>query len=137
MGLKNIFPGLTATPMMLGSCWIGTTMVPLIMAWNGFLALAEFDKSTNGGDGDGIISQGDSIFVSLRLWQDSNHDGISEPGEMFQLNSLGLKKIFLDYKQSKRRDLFGNHFRYRSKVEDTHNAQLGRWAWDIFLVASR
>jgi hypothetical protein len=41
------------------------------------LALAEFDS-----DHDGSITSSDERWADLKLWSDTNHDGISQAAEL-------------------------------------------------------
>ena len=102
---------------------------------NGFVALAEFDKSGNGGNEDGMISPSDTIFSSLLLWKDSNHDGASEPAEIRSLGSNSITAIELKYRTTNKPDKYGNVFRYRAKVHDLLGPSAGRWVWDVVLLA--
>lgn len=103
---------------------------------NGFRALAEYDKPENGGNADGNIDQSDAVFSVLRLWQDANQNGVSESAEMHSLSEFGIESISLDYRESRHRDRYGNEFRYRAKIYGQSHQELGRWAYDVFLLSN-
>jgi len=108
------------------------TPQPISANPHGFLALAEFDKPLNGGNADGIIDKRDAIFPALRLWQDENHNAFSEAAELHALKDFAIESIDLNFKESRRRDQYGNEFRYRSKLGGS--GPVARYAWDVFLT---
>lgn len=105
-------------------------------ARHGFAALSVYDGPAQGGNGDGRISDADAIYAWLRLWQDTNHDGLSQPEELKTLPSLDVVALHLDYAESRRADGYGNQFKYRAKVADARGARVGQWAWDVILVTA-
>jgi hypothetical protein len=109
---------------------------PFGQAANGFIALAEFDRAVNGGNGNGLIDAGDAVFSSLRLWHDFDHDGVSEFSELHSLTDSGIEAISLTFQESRHRDRWGNSFRYRSKVFGANHSDVGRLAYDVVLLGS-
>jgi hypothetical protein len=92
----------------------------------------------NGGNGDGVIDSKDFIYHRLLLWIDKNHNGVSEPDELFTLPQLGVETISLKYQTVVRVDKYGNLFRYKAMVNpgdhDSDDPDIGQWGWDVFLV---
>lgn len=101
---------------------------------NGFLALAMLDNTESGGNGDGVIDALDAAFPDLRIWVDGNHDGLSDPGELFSLTQVDIHSFALRYQTHRFADDHGNEFRYRARVRGSRHSDVGKWAYDVFLV---
>jgi hypothetical protein len=72
--------------------------------------------------------------MRLRVWQDGNHNGISEPSELLPLEDVNVCIVELLYKAKEHVDEHGNVFYYRARTWDCSNRKRG-WAWDVFLTA--
>ncbi len=90
---------------------------------NGYVALTVFDDPMNGGNGNGVIDPGDSVYDHLRVWIDANHNGVSEPSGMHTLRDLGIFRVDLKYTLSRYVDANGNQFRYRARIWDESGPQ--------------
>lgn len=62
-------------------------------AKDGFEALAEYDANS-----DRKIDASDPIFSQLKIWKDISASGTAEEGELFSLEELGIKAIYLEKK---------------------------------------
>ena len=58
---------------------------------SGLAALASLDSN-----GDGVINSADADFASLSVWQDNNHNGIADTGELSSLTDRGISAINLN-----------------------------------------
>ncbi len=57
-------------------------------AANGFDALADLDSN-----GDGNFTASDMAWNQVKVWRDLNQDGISDAGELFSIDQLGINRI--------------------------------------------
>ncbi len=58
---------------------------------SGLAALASLDSN-----GDGVINSADAAFAKLEVWQDSNHNGVADAGELSSLTDKDITAINLD-----------------------------------------
>ncbi len=70
---------------------------------DGFAKLETFDSN-----GDGLVNQNDAHFGELKLWQDSNENGITDQGELVSLDSTGITDLNTDYTNVFSTDAMGN-----------------------------
>lgn len=106
-------------------------------AAHGFEALEWFDSPDQGGDGDRWITSADRVFPALRAWIDDNHNGVSEPEELFSMNDIQVIALSTEARGSHRVDSYGNRFRYRAKMKllDSRGRLRTDFAYDVFLVS--
>jgi hypothetical protein len=78
-------------------------------ATNGFEELARFDSNR-----DGAINSRDVVFDQLRVFVDSNLDGVSQATELFTLAQLGVASINLGAKNVNEEAAGGNRIAQRS-----------------------
>ncbi|MBI1766438.1 MAG: hypothetical protein HYR56_33950 [Acidobacteria bacterium] len=100
-----------------------TAQVADVQTGNGFLALAEYDKPVYGGNGDGVINAQDEVFSFLQLWQDANHNGVSEPNELTYVTARNIVSIPLTYWEGTLTDQYGNRFSLKNNVTLSDGSQ--------------
>jgi hypothetical protein len=113
---------------------------------NGYLALSEYDKPANGGNGDGVIGPEDAIWldggppvglytgVGLRLWVGRpNAAGASNAADLYHPEQLGVFGFALTYVDVPKVDEYGNVFRYRSSIFlNPARSQQDTRSYDVF-----
>ena len=72
-------------------------------AANGFAALVEFDSNH-----DGKINASDTAFNQLRVWKDSDSNGVVSNGELLSLDTAGVQSLSTAYTTQNQTDAQGN-----------------------------
>lgn len=98
-------------------------------ATDGYAALRELDTNH-----DGVVNHDDAAFADLRVWVDSNSDGISSTSELKTLDDLGIKQLNLQVSADISKD-HGNLIGLTSTYETTDGATHA--AADVWFVADK
>ncbi len=135
---REMFGNLTHQPLNQQEAELGMRQAAVGQAWqpNGFLALEFFDRKENGGNANGKIDPGDTVFSELRVWVDTAHDANSRDGKMYTLAELGIKSISLAYAESPRTDKYGNKLRYQGTIEMEKVGATTPTIYDVFFRSS-
>ena len=81
-------------------------------AKNGFEALKQYDSN-----GNGLLDAGDEHWQDFRIWQDIDHNGISNSTELRLLDQVGIRAIDLKYTESTSRDAQGNSHKQLGNIQ--------------------
>lgn len=97
---------------------------------NGFEALKEMD-----GNGDGNVDDSDPMFDQLRLWLDTNHNGLSEPSELLTLAKGKIASLSTTYREGHRVDQHGNEYKFvGTALIDKRRRDVTRRIFDVFFA---
>jgi hypothetical protein len=88
-------------------------------AANGFLALAKYAPP-----GAQSLDSTSPVYSQLRLWADTNRNGVVDPGELSSLKDNGVLSINLNYQYMNETDLYGNKTEERSLVDTSAHHRL-------------
>ena len=91
-----------------------------IKAQDGFAALAQYDL-----DGNNKIDANDAVYDSLRVWVDSDQDGVTDAGELKTLAELNITEISLDSTDTDILDQGNTIFKTGTFVQDNQTKDLG------------
>ncbi len=80
-------------------------------AANGYEALKELDVNS-----DGLIDHEEAVAAGLKIWTDTNSDGISQASELRSLEEAGVAVIETEYDNTSEDDGLGNTIRQRASA---------------------
>ena len=98
-------------------------------ASNGYEALAELDSDHNG-----RISRSDINFAELKVWTDTNSNGLTDAGELFTLQEMGIESLDLQATSTAIKEN-GNTIGLVSSFEDTSGTS--RTMADVWFVTDK
>ncbi|HEY8189384.1 MAG TPA: hypothetical protein VIF12_01765, partial [Micavibrio sp.] len=92
---------------------------------NGYLKLDALYDSNN----DNAITSADTGFGNLRVWVDTNADGVSQAGELHTLSSLGITSIMTSGYTNTNYTISGNTIRQEAQFTMNGNAYQSADVW--------
>jgi Ca2+-binding RTX toxin-like protein len=100
----------------------GTQLGEDLFASNGFTALAALDSNQ-----DGKIDSADAFFANLRVWKDSDGNGVSSSDELLSLASAGVESLSFAYLDPGAPDANGDVSSEVVDVNGNEHRQLGSY----------
>jgi hypothetical protein len=104
-------------------------------AANGFEALKDLDSNA-----DGLVDDKDAGFASLRVWKDTNGNGLTDTGELLSLAQAGVKSLKVAYTdagsnaaadaQGNQHQQLGTFTQTDGSTQNMHDVWFATSSWD-------